>query len=398
VSNPLTVPLTEVRTALLDYCCRNNWAGYDPYDALNSRLLSSTPLATSRSARILLTQLLKRLPVNLRPLLGIAKEQNAKAMALFLMAALKSPDPRPGNQELIDHVAGRIEALRSPGIDDWCWGYSFPWQTRTVLVPRSAPNLVCTTFVAGALLDLYEASGNDKYLEMSVSAGRYIVRDLYWKDGTAAGFSYPVPGLRTTVHNANLLAAALLARIHVHRPDGRLIDAALSAAGYAISKQRDDGSWPYGESPTQGWIDNFHTGYNLCAIHSLFRSTHLPELTPALVRGFRFYRQHFVSEDGIARYFHNRTHPIDIHSVAQTILTLVTLREAANDNLSVARQTLDWAVAHMWDSRGYFCYRYGIAGRVRVSYMRWSQAWMLLALTSFEEATRLAQADEVVLQ
>ena len=43
---------------------------------------------------------------------------------------------------------------------------------------------------------------------------------------------------------------------------------------------------------------------------------------------------------------------------------------------------LDWAMKHMWDERGFFYYRVLRFGTIRTSYMRWSQAWMLLALAT----------------
>ena len=74
---------------LLDYCRANDWAGYDPYDATNSRLFDALPFLNSRLPRLVLTQLLKRSPINVRPLLLIPKTQNPKAIALFLSALLK---------------------------------------------------------------------------------------------------------------------------------------------------------------------------------------------------------------------------------------------------------------------------------------------------------------------
>jgi len=35
----------------------------------------------------------------------------------------------------------------------------------------------------------------------------------------------------------------------------------------------------------------------------------------------------------------------------------------------------------MWDDRGFFYYRVLRSFTIRTSYMRWSQAWMLLALS-----------------
>src|SRR5436853_5438716 len=113
----------------------------------------------------------------------------------------------------------RLHHLRSPGTSYWCWGYSFPWQTRTVTVPSGAPNLVCTSFVANALLDAAEHRNHQECLDMALSAAEYILDDLYWNEAGAVGFSYPLPSVRAQVHNANFLAAALLARAYRHMSD-----------------------------------------------------------------------------------------------------------------------------------------------------------------------------------
>ena len=78
-----------VTQKLFDYCQKNDWAGYDPYDALNSRIFNVFPFLNSRIPQLILTQALKRSPVNIRPLLLVPKTQNPKAIALFLMAFVK---------------------------------------------------------------------------------------------------------------------------------------------------------------------------------------------------------------------------------------------------------------------------------------------------------------------
>lgn len=367
---------------LFSYCRSQNWAGYDPYDALNSRLLASSSLYRSRFCRLAVTQALKRSPLNLRPLLGIPKTQNPKAIALFLSAVLKAPE-LCGNEEPDPATAlvERLVALRSPKDSRWCWGYSFPWQTRSIVVPRGAANLVCTTFAAQALLDLYEVRHCAEHLAMAASAAEYILQDLYWSDGKGqAGFGYPLPSVRNQVHNANFLAAALLCRVYRLSGEERYLGPALAAARYSAAQQRADGSWAYGEAETQQWIDNFHTGYNLCALRSIERDAGTSEFDLCLQRGFTFYRSRFFREDGAPRYFHDRTYPIDIHCVAQSILTLVQLHDLDPDNIRLASSIAWWARRHMWDERGFFYYRLLRFGTVRTSYMRWSQAWMLLAL------------------
>jgi len=153
-------------------------------------------------------------------------------------------------------------------------------------------------------------------------------------------------------------------------------------ARYSASQQQDDGSWYYGEHPTQRWIDNFHTGYNLCALKSIGRYAATSEFESNIQRGFEFYRNHFFREDGAPKYFHNRTYPIDVHSVAQSIITLMAFKDLAENSVGLAQTVFRWAVEHMWDENGYFYYRVLPLLKVKISYMRWSQAWMLLALST----------------
>ncbi len=372
--------------ALSDHCRKNNWAGYDPYDALNSRLFNLTPFHRSRVCRIAATQILKRLPVNIRPILLIGKEQNPKAIALFLMTYLKLERIGFGeSRELVTKMAERLVSLRSKETPYCSWGYSFPWQTRTVLVPRGYPNLVSTTFCANALLDAYEASGEPRFFEIAKSAAEYIIQELFWEEGEVASFGYPLPSIRSRVHNANFLAGALLSRIYKTTDDRNFLDPALKAVRYSAAKQHRDGSWDYGESATQKWVDNFHTGYNLCALRSISECARTEEFESNIRRGFRFYKDNFFTEGDVPKYFHNRTHPIDIHCVAQSIITLLTFREMDEDNFRQALSVFTWSMAHMWDERGYFYYQSFPMYTSKISYMRWSHAWMLFALSMLLE-------------
>jgi hypothetical protein len=377
---------------LVAYCRANDWAGYDPYDALNSRVFTALPFLNSGLPRLVLIQALKRSPVNIRRLALIPKTQNPKAIALFLMAFLKlSKLGTPGQEDLIGLMIERLIALRSRATAYWCWGYSFPWQTRTIVVPRGAPNLVCTSFAANALLDAYEQRQESRCLSMAVSAAEYIMNELYWTEGSSvAGFSYPLASLRDQIHNTNLLGAALLCRVYKHTGEPKFLGPAFRVARYTAALQHEDGSWDYGEAPTQRWIDNFHTGYNLCALQSICRYAETTEFEPCIRRGFEFYRAHFFREDGAARYFHNRDYPVDIHCVAQSIITLLTLRELDPGNVRLAHSVFRWAMNHMWDDRGFFYYRVLRSCTIRTSYMRWSQAWMLLAISTLLDESNVA--------
>ena len=393
--------------ALLKYCKENNWAGYDPYDNLNSPLFKKIPFLQNRICRLIFIQGMKRFPINLRPFFFIPKRENSKAIALFLMAFLKLR--KLGlleDENLITLMIQKLIDLRSPnkllaceihnsdseayftGPNNssnpyWCWGYSFPWQTRTILVPRGAPNLVCTSFVANALLDAYETNPKSQYLNMATSAGKYILDQLYWeKDDFTAGFSYPLPLLKNRVHNANFLGADLLCRIYNLSGDKNFLEPALKVARYSAGKQNENGSWDYGEHPTQRWVDNFHTGYNLCALRSIQQNIKTSEFESHIRRGFEFYKNHFFRDDGAPKYFHNRTFPIDIHSVAQSIITLLTFKDLGENTVSLAYAVFRWVITNMWDDRGYFYFQVTPHYKNRIPFMRWSQAWMIFTLST----------------
>jgi hypothetical protein len=386
---------------LLAHCRAENWAGYDPYDALNSRLFSAVPLLDHRLPRLVLTQALKRSPVNIRRFALVPKTQNPKGLALFLTALLKLRDGDIAERErLIDSLIGQLKALRSPNAPHWCWGYSFAWQTRTLVVPRGTPNLVCTVFVANALLDAYEQSGDASLLEIAKSAATYIASDLYAVEGDAVGFRYPTPQSFPGIHNANILGAAFLCRVYAQTRAEGLIDPAMRAARYSADRQQPDGSWVYGDLQTQQWVDNFHTGYNLSGLRAIGFHLNTSEFDDRIRRGFEFYHRHFFREDGAPRYFHDRTYPIDIHAVAQSLITLREFSYLDDRSSAQADAVFDWAIAHMWDERGYFYYRVLPWCVIRTSYMRWSQAWMCVALATFLEsgktAARMPAADNAL--
>ena len=371
---------------LLNYCRSNDWAGYDPYDALNSRIFQALPILDFRLMRLVLTQASKRSPINFRPLLLVPKTHNPKGLALFLSSLLKLSRAGVLDREIdLVKMADRLLALRSENTSYSCWGYNFSWQTRFELVPKGSPNIICTTFAANALLDLFEKQPEPRFLEAAISACNFILDVLYWKPTPGEScFSY-TPLWQAEVHNASLLGAALLCRVARLSGERKFLGPALEAANYTARRQHKDGAWDYGESdkPSQRWKDNFHTGYNLCAFRRIGADAQTKSFEPNVRLGFQFYREHFFRADGAPRYFHNATYPIDVHCVAQSVITLYALKDLQPDNLTLAASVMKWAMANMWDERkGFFYCLKTPSYTVKIPYMRWAQAWMLLAFAT----------------
>jgi hypothetical protein len=367
---------------LLDYCRRVNWAGYDPYDGLSSPLAR---LAPGKLARIALTQLVRRSPLNLRPLLGIKKELNPKGVALFARSVLLLADHyryctrlRDELQQDLQFLMGALAALRSRGYSEACWGYNFDWQSRAFFAPQSTPNVVCTAFAAAAYLDWYERNEDEQALDVARSSCRFLLDHI---NRTIAGrthcFSY-TPLDKSCIHNVNMLAAELLARVFSIERTQEFKEAAEKAVRYTLARQREDGSWPYGEARSQHWIDSFHTGFVLVSLKRIIKYLGADEWKENLMRGYRFYCENFFLADSSPKYYHNKLFPIDVHNAAQAIITFLEM--GAEDR---AGQMLKWTVDNMQDPLGYFYYQQHRFYTIKIAYMRWAQAWMLYALSSY---------------
>src|SRR6266550_4649844 len=165
---------------LLQWCQLRDFAGHDPFDALNSRVLQITPLTHSRTARLIATQLIKRSPWNLRPLARVPGQKNSKGIALFALAALsryrllKTPAAEKEARELLDELL----RMQIAGYSGAAWGYNFDWQSRNFFAPRGTPMMVPTAFAARALIDAYETFKDAKYLETARSSCEFVLKDL----------------------------------------------------------------------------------------------------------------------------------------------------------------------------------------------------------------------------
>jgi hypothetical protein len=373
---------------LLRHCRTSGWMGYDPYDALNSRIVKALPFLKFRAARLALTQGIKRCPVNLRPFLLVPRSINPKGVALFLSSITKLD--RIGAVHAdgeIRSLTGQLLDLRSPEHQYSCWGYNFDWQTRHKLVPAGSPNIICSTFSGNALLDAEERISGSVCRAAALSAAEFITDVLAWRPGKSIACISYTPLWRSEIHNANLLGAAFLCRVGRITGQKRFTELGLDAARYSTEKQRADGSWPYGEALRQGWIDNFHTGFNLLALKSVKENARTDAFDPAIRSGLSFYKRHFFCDDGAPKYYHDAVYPIDIHSIAQSIITLIAFADDET-NLALARKVLSWGLANMRSAGGFFYYQKHRLYTNRIPYMRWAQAWMMLALATYLEASQ----------
>jgi len=391
----------EIETARQDlwkWCCAQGFAGYDPYDALNSRLLQATPFKHSSTARLVWTQFHKRSPINLRSLVRVPRERNAKGIALFALAALahyrqtETKEAEIEARELLDDLMW----MRLKGFSGAAWGYNFDWQARAFFAPRGTPTIVPTAFAARALCEASEVFGPQEYLPFARKICDFILNDLKRLDESSdeVCFSYS-PLDQTRVFNASLLAGEALATIGRLTGETSLCEWAMRAARYVVRRQRADGSWAYGADEYQSWADNFHTAFILTSLSRIIdvvgsepgavASGFLDELDNALRRGCEYWRERFFLDNGWPKYYPDRLYPADAHSAASAIVALVELRGRISGTMILAEKVAQWSIDKLRDRRGFFYHQRRRFHTVRIPYMRWSEAWMAYALARLIE-------------
>jgi hypothetical protein len=356
----------------------HDWRGYDPYDALNSPLAPLLTLGRPLGRR-LLTQTVKLSPLNLRPLLLVRPDWNAKALALvasgYLRLAMHSDEAsatahaRRWLNWLIDHPAA--------GSGSAAWGYHFGVQTRFFGYPAGAPNTIATTFVVQALVEGYESLGDERWAGGARAAGDFLSETMLIREEGKTYFRY-LPGEPDLVHNANLLACAALVRTARASGDESVLEPVGAALATSLAAQQDDGSWPYAEALGQRWVDNFHTGYVLEALAHCAAS--FPEVEGPLQRGIAYWENALFLADGTPKYFPDRIHPLDAHSYATAIDTWLALIDHHPEALDRAARVATLLVERMLDPAGYVHFQQRRLWTSKVPFVRWTTAPTFRAL------------------
>jgi rhamnogalacturonyl hydrolase YesR len=368
------------------FCEQKDFAGWDPYDGLNSKLFQHLPLVrNSRWCRLAWIQFFKKSPINFRRIAGVPEEHNAKGLGLFLTgySHLYQADPRPEYKQKIVYLADKILKIHSKGYSGYCWGYNFDWQARAFFQPKWTPTVVATSFVADGLMTAYDIVNEQRWLDAAVSSTKFVLHDLNrsYDDNGNFALSYS-PLDKTQVFNASLLGGRLLSRVASYTGEDSLQNEARKVMQYVCDNQRPDGSWAYGTLPFHNWVDNFHTGFNLECLYQYGKYSGDNSFQPFVERGLQFYLENFFTEDGIPKYFDNKLYPVDIHSPAQLVATLYKL-DRIDEHRPLVEKVIQWTFDNMQSGKGYFFYQKKRFISSRICYMRWAQAWMFYALAYY---------------
>lgn len=351
----------------------HRYKGYEPFDGLSSwfRPLCFGNLMGER----LLQQLIRQSPLNLRPLFGIKEQESTKGRG-YMAAAYLLRYRTTGDSNYLAKAEMCLDWLdknKAPKFTDHSWSNCFDFSSRGGKYTRHDPIIVWTSLIGHAYLDAYEITKEQRWLTIADSAARWVFKLPREKTDSGNCLSY-LSFVQSSIHNANMLGAGLLARVGKFTGNAEYQKVAQSAMWYSCSRQLPDGSWWYAEEPKYHWIDNFHTGYNLDALKHYIDSTGDETWRGNMRRGLEFFKANFFEADGCPKYYHNRRYPIDSQCAGQAMETLANFSDDDPSCLDLGVRCAQWTTRNMQAADGHFYYRIYPWGKARTAMLHWGQA------------------------
>ena len=210
--------LLESAIAVQSWVEVNGYRGYEPFDGLSSPLRAFT--FGNLLAERILQQAVRQSPINIRPLIGVKPLDSTKGRGMMAWGYLLLH--RSTGVE--DYWTKAVECLhwldirRSPKFEKHSWANSFDFSSRGGAYHKDDSIIVWTSLIAQAYLEAFEQSQDQWFLDIASSACDWIMSLPRERTDRGNCLSYFAHG-QESIHNANMLGAAALAR--AARPTGR---------------------------------------------------------------------------------------------------------------------------------------------------------------------------------
>lgn len=369
-------------TETLDYSKSRDFKGWDKHDGLNSIIGRMTGFRF-KYLNLVVQQIVKKSPINIRPFLFIEKLHSFKGVSLFLMAYINLYKVTE-NREYLDQakeLVSKLKTISVPGFSGFCGAHRHPRQQRDKFLPASTPSIVPTYFGARALIEYYKVTGDQDVLNTALSSLNFLLNELeYTEIDDYARIKYkPNDSGSYYVLNANALGARLLVELSSYHTDKSLLDKAKKILTYIANYQTAEGGWYYTvprEFSHLG-MDHYHNGFILEAFLDYSSQINDDSFDGVLAKGLTFYQNVLNSPDGSPNWDEKSVFPKDIHACAETILV-----HCMTDQLDRAENALNWTVNHLYED-GKFFYQLTKSFKNKTVLMRWGQAWMSFAISCY---------------
>ncbi len=375
-----------------EWIINHEYEGWDPFDALNSRLFKDLK---NPYIRMILIQINKYSVINLRPALLIETSKDPKGIFLIIQAYSMLYDITK-NEGYKDKIRKLIPIFESNSLKNIykfdCWASHYFQHVgidKSELEPNS-PDIIGTCQAIIALVKSYSVLKEKALKEMAISATHFLLESFLDRSENGYFFKYTISERNKIVLNASAQALEAISQILTIYKNENFLEDSMNVVEMLINEQRSDGSWIYSKylNGKERIQLDFHQGYmidGLLAIQPFMRINDDKKLILCIEKGLEFYEKKLFRKDGCGYYRYPSFYPIDIHNQAQGIITFSKLGKLNHKYLEFADKITEWTILNMQDPEGYFYYQKHRFFTNKIPYMRWSQAWMMLALSTFKE-------------
>ena len=302
------------------------------------------------------------------------------------------------DQKFLEKAKGLGEDMLKysvPGYAGKCWGYPFDWQNNRGLWKKNTPYITCTPYCFEAYLGLYDATGEQRYLNIARSIATFVFTDLKdtpsGPDAYAASYS---PMDETKVVNASAYRCWVLfeADARFGLPEYRA--KALRNLNFILQSQEVDGSWLYAvATPGEAFIDHFHTCFVLKKLFKINQRLNRADVADAIRKGYDYYRKQLFRADGLPKAFaiEPRTQivTLEMYNFAEAITLGGLLRDFIPGAFDVAQKLATVLCEKYQLSDGHFVTRVYRGGfRHTFPFLRWPQAQLFYSLTNLLAASQ----------
>jgi hypothetical protein len=357
-----------------------NFEGYDPYDFFNLKKLPVRLFNQRHGPRF--TFLNKMSPINMRPLLGIARQQNAVANALFALGYMYSDFD--SHQNTIENLIDRLLAYRSDEFSEFSLGFAYHVAMREHIAYSGAASLTTSLFGMNAFIEYYRRTSDEQIFNTILSFERLLEsKTPRFESPEKLWYSYNFTRVNEVYHITAQIGR-FYAMLFKLTEDRKYIGRVRKISNYLLSKQRADGSWAYSRKIPA--VDGYHFALMLQTIWDTLCVVEEEQYHKMFRRGLDNYKSNLFKE---ACPLH--LHPLHTENEFKKHLIETDTRDCASalllfsqvGDMTSASEVLQWTVENLYNhSEAYF---YFYVNRFWVNKIKFIslQAWMFYAMSRY---------------
>lgn len=231
------------------------------------------------------------------------------------------------------HFLRVLITTRSPGYENYGWGYPFDWETRLGTMKAGTPLITTLPYAYEAFSQVFAIDGKAEWRSIMESIAEHAVRDYHEvaTSDRARSCSYnPEPNEPCGVINASAYRAFLLTKAGADFQSSRYREIAEGNLNFVLESQNPDGSWFYSNDGTRDFVDHFHTCFVMKALAKIEAITGDQRCTAALDRGIAYYLKNLFDEEGYPKPFSRRprmtVYKRELYDYAECLNLCVLLR------------------------------------------------------------------------